>query len=86
MRDGPELLQALMWFETNEIELYAANHNPTQRHWTSSPKAHGDLVIDDTALGIPLVYPGNDRPYVDWNKVEDLLINKGLIGADLKVS
>ena len=86
MRSGPELLEAIMWFESNRIELYAANHNPTQKHWTTSPKAHGDLCIDDINLGIPLIYPGNDRPYVDWNKVEDLLIKKRLIGADLKVS
>lgn len=99
MRDGAELLQAIMWFETNGIPLYAANHNPTQREWTTSPKAHGNLCIDDINLGIPLIYPGNARPYVDWDKIETLLTNKGMIpvvhrctpnpdwiGADLKVS
>lgn len=86
MRDGEELKQAIQWFADNDIPLYAANHNPTQRHWTTSPKAHGELCIDDINLGIPLVYVGNQRPYVDWNKVETLLMKKGLISSDLKVS
>ena len=48
--------------------------NPTQHTWTKSPKAYGHLYIDDAALGIPLVRGLNgEKPYVDWDKVEEML-------------
>ena len=75
------LNEAINWFKTNNIPLYGIQTNPTQRSWTLSPKAHGDLMIDDVALGCPLI---NDlkihrRPFVDWVKVEKMLIEKGII-------
>ena len=81
MRSDKSLMQAIQWFADNEIELYAANHNPTQKRWTNSPKAHGHLCIDDINLGIPLIHPGtNDkRPYVDWDKIKTWLFIRGLI-------
>ena len=38
-------------------------------------------MIDDSALGCPLKtdFSISDRPFVDWSKVEDLLISKELI-------
>lgn len=73
MRSGKELTDAEKWFKDNDIELYGVNTNPTQKSWTASPKAYGQLYIDDAALGIPLVYPENGRPYVDWVEVPKML-------------
>ena len=70
------LTDAVNWFKQNDIPLYGIQSNPTQHIWTTSPKAYGQIMIDDSALGCPLIYPENNlRPYVDWNKVKDLLIN-----------
>lgn len=68
-RDRDYLGEAVNWFKEKGIPLYGINKNPTQEKWTSSPKAYGQLYIDDAALGIPLIYPGVKRPYVDWKKV-----------------
>ena len=55
MRSGKELNDAVQWFQDNKIPLYGVNKNPTQSQWTKSPKAYGQLYIDDAALGIPLI-------------------------------
>jgi len=68
------LTEAVNWFRKRNIPLYGIQSNPTQKHWTSSPKAYGELYIDDAALGCPLVYPEDGgRPYVDWAEVKVLL-------------
>ena len=72
MRSGEELGEAVEWCEGHGIELYGVNTNPLQDQWTSSPKAYGQLYIDDAALGVPLLYD-EPRPYVDWVKVRELL-------------
>lgn len=73
--------EAVEWFVKNEIPLYGVNTNPTQKEWTDSPKAFGQLIIDDTGLGCPIKIDKDmsERPFVDWEKVEELLIEKGLI-------
>jgi hypothetical protein len=38
MRSGKLLKEAKDWFADNKIPLYAANENPEQKSWTSSPK------------------------------------------------
>ena len=63
------LQEAINWFNRNGIPLYAANDNPSQNAWTDSRKIYAHLYIDDAALGVPLVTPDNERPYVDWNGV-----------------
>lgn len=73
MRDGKELVDAVEWFEKNGIPLYGVNVNPTQHEWTSSPKAYGHLYIDDAALGVPTFTVANERPYVNWKAVENML-------------
>jgi hypothetical protein len=71
MRSGEPLDQAVDWFDRNGIPLYGVNTNPTQKTWTASPKAYGQLYIDDAALGMELRYPiDGKRPYVDWKWVE----------------
>lgn len=75
------LTEAIQWFEEKEIPLYGVQKNPTQRFWTSSPKAYGHLYIDDANLGCPLITddPETDRPYVDWTSIRELLVEKGIL-------
>ena len=72
---GEYLTDAVNWFIDNHIPLHGVNVNPTQHTWTKSPKAYGQLYIDDAALGCPLLYNPeiSDRPFVDWVKVEEML-------------
>ena len=51
MRSGQLLEKAVQWFKEQKIPLYAINENPGQKSWTSSPKVHADLYIDDSAHG-----------------------------------
>jgi hypothetical protein len=73
------LTDAVNWFKQNGIELYGVQKNPKQRFWTSSPKAYGHIYIDDGALGCPLIYPSQGRPYVDWKAVRRLLSDEGIL-------
>lgn len=66
---GNYLTDAINWFKEREIRLYGVQKNPTQHTWTTSPKAYGQIIIDDAALGCPLVYGDAERPYVDWGAV-----------------
>ena len=83
MRDGQPLEEAKKWFEDNDIPLWAINRNPSQWTWSKSKKIHANLYIDDQALGAPLIYPGGgERPYLDWLKVRELLVNLGYVKGD----
>lgn len=78
--NGNFLDDAVNWFKDNEIPLYGIQENPTQKNWTTSPKAYGEIYIDDAALGSPLIYPGNgEKPYVDWVKARELLAEIGAL-------
>jgi len=80
MRSGKELEDAVKWFADNEIPLFGIQTNPTQHEWTDSPKAYGQLIIDDAALGCPLIWTSlSDRPYVNWEIVEQYLVNNKII-------
>lgn len=81
MRSGKELKEAINWFKKNDIELYGANENPTQKKWTNSPKVYAHLYIDDAALGCPLKMDLSlsDRPFVDWEAVSCLLQDNGIL-------
>ena len=76
MRSENELQDAVNWFRKNDIPLYGVNKNPTQKHWTTSPKAYGHIYIDDAALGCPLKHDERIaiRPFVDWDKIKEFLI------------
>lgn len=74
--EGRNVLQeAVDWFTRHGIPLFGINENPEQKSWTSSPKAHCHLLIDDRGIGCPL--KENPRaggsPYVDWRKVAEIL-------------
>ena len=77
---GNYLTDALNWFVKNNIPLFGVQTNPEQKSWTSSPKAYGQIYIDDAALGCPLFYNKNisDRPYVYWKEVEYQLKSMGI--------
>ena len=81
MRSGLQLDEAIEWFSTNNIPLYGIQYNPSQASWTSSNKCYAQLYIDDAALGCPLRgrMVAGDRPYVDWNVVEHLLEEQGIL-------
>ncbi len=67
---GDVLSQAVSYLEENGIQLFGVNVNPIQSSWTSSPKAYGELYIDDAAFGCPLIQlEGFQRPCVDWSVV-----------------
>lgn len=72
---GMFLTDAVNWFNQNDIPLYGVQTNPTQKNWTTSPKAYGQLIIDDAALGCPLKQDlsVSERLFVDWAKVEKYL-------------
>ena len=78
---GKYLDDATEWFEKNDIPLYGIQENPTQKAWTSSPKAYGQLIIDDICLGIPLKVDTerSSRPFVDWKKCRTLLEESGIL-------
>lgn len=82
---GKYLTEAVEWFQKNNVPLYGIQTNPDQTSWTHSPKAYGQLIIDDAAIGVPLVYGMHERPYVDWKQVEALLVREGYIKDSLKV-
>jgi len=64
------LTRAVNYLHENGIKLYGVNKNPTQVHWTKSPKAYGQIYIDDAAFGCPLFQPESfQRPCVDWSVV-----------------
>lgn len=91
---GNYLTEAVNWFKQHDIPLYGIQTNPTQHTWTTSPKAYGHLIIDDSALGVPLIVhhfeeedyenkenslPYSKRPYVDWEEVRHLLKRKNYL-------
>lgn len=85
---GQFLTDALNWFKQNNIPLYGVQCNPTQHSWTSSKKCYAEIYIDDAALGCPVIvptetgllkHPKHRRHYVDWEEVEKILTNAGIL-------
>jgi len=78
---GNYLTDAVNWFKAKDIPLYGIQSNPTQHSWTTSPKSYAQLMIDDTALGAPLVYDTkiSKLPFIDWVKVEQIMEDSGLL-------
>lgn len=75
MRSGKELADAIKWFIDNDIPLFGANENPSQKSWTNSPKVHANIYIDDCGIGCPLTFDHgvSSRPFVNWVMVEEIL-------------
>jgi hypothetical protein len=75
-KSGDSLTRAVNYLEENGISLYGVNKNPSQVHWTNSPKAYGHLYIDDAAFGCPLTQPdGFQRKCVDWEIVGPVVLD-----------
>ena len=70
------LQEALNWFASYGLSLYAVNDDPeVGRLWMfPSRKVHGDFLIDDKALGVP-----KTGGVVDWKSVRKLLESEGII-------
>lgn len=81
MRSGQYLQDAVNLFEEYSIKLYGINHNPEQHLWTSSPKVYANIYIDDAALGCPLT-KCEDRPYANWTKIREMLMESGVLNAN----
>jgi hypothetical protein len=79
--NGQFLTDAVNWFKKHDIPLWGIQTNPLQKTWTDSPKAYGEFMIDDTAIGCPLIYDRSisNRPFVNWVKIELMLENIDLI-------
>ncbi len=75
------LTDAINWFKKHKIPLYGIQINPQQKTWTTSPKVWGDIIIDDTALGVPLCFnlKKSNHPFVDWVAVKKYFKTLGLI-------
>jgi hypothetical protein len=75
------LSDAVKWYKENDIPLFGIQTNPTQHEWTDSPKAYGQLIIDDAAAFAPLKRDPeySNRPFIDWVKMREELVRTGWI-------
>ena len=81
---GNVLSEAVNYLERHDIRLFGINHNPTQISWTTSPKAYGEIFVDDAAFGCPLVHPiGFNRPCADWSVIGPAIEEKLIARADI---
>lgn len=66
---------AVKWFADREIPLYGVNRNPEQA-WTTSPEVDCHAIIDDRAIGCPLIVDpaGFEAPYVDWETAGPMIL------------
>jgi len=93
-REETSLEEAVRWFREKNILLSGVNGYQGELSFVgTSRKIHGDLLIDDLALGTPLIYQEVDyirysdgeliRNYkthcVDWRKIEELLRERGIL-------
>lgn len=83
MRSNQVLNEAVAWCAEHDLTFDSINTDPGQWNWTTSPKCHADLYIDDAALGVPL-----EKGHVDWFKVTDYLVKYRIFteqeGKDIK--
>lgn len=69
---------AIEYFNNNGIELWGINENPDQHlnDWSNSNKQYANIYIDDAAAGCPLKSIDGKRPFVDWEKIGPLVLEK----------
>lgn len=68
---------AVNWFKAQGINLYGVNANPDQ-DWTDSPKPYSRYIIDDYAIGCPLITVG-DKFFVDWVAIAEYFVTQKLL-------
>lgn len=91
-KDPDSLGEAVKWFEDHNIPLYGINEVPdSDRMVGTSRKPLYDFLIDDLNIGTPLkykmvpchLYNGGTTLVkahcVDWEKIEKLLEEKGIL-------
>ena len=80
--DGRNLLdEAVQYCDENGINLAGINRSPVQ--FSTSPKQYAYRYIDDTSIGCPLIQNSEkERPFVDWVKVGELLVNDGFLTTE----
>lgn len=80
MRSGQYLEDAVKWYGDKGISLDGINTDPEQTEWTQSPKCFCNLLIDDVALGMPMIQvEGFVRRCVNWCVAENILESRGII-------
>lgn len=79
MRADEDLDLAKSWLKDHDLHFDYFNHNPTME--TGSRKIYGHWHIDDHNLGTPLIFNPmiHRKPYIDWQAMEKILEDKGLI-------
>jgi len=85
VRGDDYLAPAVEWFQQNGIPLFGVNRNPGQSRWSSSPKAHAELYIDDYALFAATIFDPeiSEKPYLDWARVREELVKRGIINEEV---
>lgn len=74
MRGKNHIQPALDFIEKNGIILYGVGRNPLQdSDGDLSCKIWSVFNIDDRDMGIPLICPEKERPYVDWKKLDEIM-------------
>ena len=81
MRSEKELNEAVVYCNRNNLDFWGINENPEQSKWTTSPKIYANVYFDDAGAGTPLLQGGNGKPYVDWVKVREMLVDWGILEA-----
>lgn len=69
------LQPAIDYMLDNDVMLDNVNRRPGQIHYSSSPKIHADIYIDDKNAGTPLIVEG-DIAYVDWGVIGPLVATR----------
>lgn len=73
VRSGSGLENAKKWFKENNFTPDGYNHLKGQDSYSTSPKLDYDYVIDEKAVGCPILNDGS----VDWLSVMKFLKGKG---------
>ena len=79
MRSGLYLKEAVKFCKDKGIKLWGVNNNPDQHDWTSSKKIYAHYYIDDSCIGVPLIYKEGKRPYVNWKAVKEIFDKRNLL-------
>lgn len=68
---GTILSDAVNFCREHGVEFDGINEGPGDREWTTSPKAHAKVYVDDAAFGCPLIESARmgARKMVDWSIV-----------------
>ena len=92
MRGEKHIQPAVDFCKSKGIEFFGIGRNPLQdSDGDLSCKCWGVFDIDDRNMGIPLICPEKERPYVDWKSLDERMtpilekISKRLIEVEERV-